>query len=197
MQYRVRYESEDMTDSIFLLKRKRKEGDVMTSKNIKRLVQMGLLAAMSVALRLLSIQISDSLRIGFTMIPILLAGIWYGPIEGMIVGTIADFIGSQLFAGLGYNPILTIGPMIVGLTAGLISRTMRRETNSMIRIAMTCICAKFAGSVLYMSLALSAMYNMSFAVVISSRIPIQAITVVVEILVIYIVYSRISKKVIA
>ena len=59
------------------------------------LALMSALIAMQIILaRFLSIQVSDTLRISFESIPVILAGMWLGPIPGAIVAVVADFLGT-------------------------------------------------------------------------------------------------------
>ena len=59
----------------------------------QNLVMMAALIAMQIILaRFLSIQASDTLRISFESIPVILAGMWLGPIPGAIVAVVADFL---------------------------------------------------------------------------------------------------------
>ena len=69
--------------------------------------------------RFLSIQASDILRISFESVPIVLAGMWLGPLSGAIVALIADILGTVL-SGYGiWFPPIALGPVLVGVISGL------------------------------------------------------------------------------
>ena len=62
----------------------------------KVFVFSAVLIAMSIVFtRFFSINIGTSIRIGFGRFPIMLASIYYGPIFGLFVGAIADFLGAK------------------------------------------------------------------------------------------------------
>ena len=84
------------------------------------LILMAALIAMQIILaRFLSIQASDILRISFESVPIVLAGMWLGPLSGAIVALIADILGTVL-SGYGiWFPPIALGPVLVGVISGL------------------------------------------------------------------------------
>lgn len=86
----------------------------------QNLVMMAALIAMQIILaRFLSIQASDTLRISFESIPVILAGMWLGPIPGAIVAVIADFLGTILSGYGTWFPPLVLGPLAVGVLSGV------------------------------------------------------------------------------
>lgn len=86
----------------------------MQSNRLLRLVTAALLIALSViASRFLSIN-TPILRIGFGWLPVLLAGMLYGPSWGFIVGALADFIGATLFPFGAYFPGFTLSAGLSG-----------------------------------------------------------------------------------
>ena len=74
-------------------------------KNVRTLVVSAVLAAISVVLARLIIPMPDvSTRFSLEAVPIFLAGMFFGPIPGALVGFSADLVGC-LFSGYGYNPL--------------------------------------------------------------------------------------------
>ncbi len=92
-----------------------------TSGYTRRLAVMAMLLALSViATRLLSIQ-TPLIRIGFGGVPIMLAGLIFGPLAGFVVGVLADLVGFFGFpAGFGYFPGFTLSSGLVGTIAPLV-----------------------------------------------------------------------------
>ncbi len=87
---------------------------------IRRLTYSALLIALSVvATRLLSIQ-TPFVRIGFGGIPILLAGLAFGPIWGFAAGALADLVGFFLHPVGTYFPGFTLTAGLVGAIVPLI-----------------------------------------------------------------------------
>lgn len=117
-----------------------------------------LLTALSVVLaRLLTIIPSEVSRFSLEAVPILLAGLLFGPLPGAAVGFAADFIGC-LFSPFGYNPIFCLPPILYGLWAGLVRRYVWRRP-TLWRAALAVFPAAVCGSVLWQSMALALVYG--------------------------------------
>lgn len=61
-----------------------------------------------------------AIRITFENLPIILAGIAFGPFAGAAVGAATDVI-SALLNGIAINPLITVGAAAVGFVAGIVS----------------------------------------------------------------------------
>ncbi len=86
-----------------------------------RLCLSALLAALSIVLgKYLSIS-TPLFRVSFENLPILMAGIFLGPLAGGIVGGVADLLGCVL-VGYTINPIITAGGILIGVLSGLVTR---------------------------------------------------------------------------
>ena len=117
-----------------------------------------LLTALSVVLaRLLTIIPSEVSRFSLEAVPILLAGLLFGPLPGALTGFAADFIGC-LFSPYGYNPIFCVPPILYGLCAGFFRPWLTRRC-SPLRLAAAFLPAVVLGSILYQSFALAMIYG--------------------------------------
>lgn len=117
-----------------------------------------LLTALSVVLaRLLTVIPSEISRFSLEAVPILLAGLLFGPVPGAAVGFAADFIGC-LFSPYGYNPIFCLPPILYGLWAGLL-RGFVWQKPTVWRVALAVFPAALCGSVLWQSAALALVYG--------------------------------------
>ena len=126
--------------------------------NTYALTVCALLTALSVVLaRLLTIIPSEISRFSLEAVPILLAGLLFGPVPGAAVGFAADFIGC-LFSPFGYNPIFCLPPMLYGLWAGLL-RGYVWARPTIWRTALAVFPAALCGSVLWQSAALALVYG--------------------------------------
>ncbi len=117
-----------------------KRNQVFSTHN---LVMMAALAAMQIILsRFLGIQVSDTLRLSFESIPVVLAGLWLGPLAGGIVGFVADTIGTML-SGLTWFPPLALNPIMEGVVAGLLAKYFIRgdigESRGVWKVALTAV----------------------------------------------------------
>jgi len=129
-----------------------------SSKHLRILLLMSLFAALSIVFgKLLAFNIGDMIRISFENLPILFAGIFLGPLHGMIVGVAADLLGC-LIVGYAINPVITLGAAVIGLSAGLLFR-LTKPLPSALRIFSAVIIAHLLGSVLIKTAGLAAFYG--------------------------------------
>lgn len=161
----------------------------MRNRSVKTLVLMGVLTAVSIVLsRFLGFYLNETLRISFGSVPILLAGLWLGPVAGGLVGGVADILGAAVFSGLGLYPPITVGPILIGVTAGLIGRATSRPT--LLKCALAVILAEVAGSVLWTSFALSMMVGKGFAALLVARLPANLIMMVLDTVIVFTLDKR-------
>lgn len=117
-----------------------------------------LLTALSVVLaRILTVIPSEVSRFSLEALPVLLAGLLFGPWAGGGVGFSADLIGC-LFSPYGYNPIFCLPPILYGVWAGLLRRRVWTRP-SLPRMALVVYPPAAIGSVLWQSMALALVYG--------------------------------------
>ncbi len=88
--------------------------------NIRVMAISALLTALSIVLgKYLAVNITDSLRVSFENLPIIMAGLFFGPLIGGVVGAASDMIGC-LMVGYSMNPIITLGACLIGVISGTI-----------------------------------------------------------------------------
>lgn len=93
---------------------------------LRILCATALMAALSIVLgKYLQIPLGDSIRISFENLPVLMAGIFFGPVIGGAVGMTADLLGCVL-VGYSINPIITAGAALVGILSGAVAHLFRR-----------------------------------------------------------------------
>lgn len=145
----------------------------------KRLSLMAMLIALQVVLsKFLMLQLTDSIRLSIDSVPILLAGIWFGPIAGGIVGALADLLGTVLFPTAGaYFPLLTVAFFLIGTVSGLLSLIVK-DRPAFLRAVVCVIPAELIGSFLFKSFALSTLYGIPFLGMLAARaLPVSAVAV--------------------
>lgn len=159
------------------------------SMTTRTLAYCALLAALSVVLaRLVGLMPDPSTRFSIEAIPIFLAGMFFGPLAGGMVGFTADFVGC-LFSAFGYNPIFCVPPILYGVFGGLLRHFLGKDT-SIWRLALAFLPPVVLGSILYQSATLSYMYYdgafwQGFLFYLSTRSIQFGITLVVDVLIIY------------
>ncbi len=127
-------------------------GQIRLFGNIRVLIIAALLIAMSVVFgKVLSFTLGP-LRISFENLPVLMAGIFFGPVIGMFVGAAADIIGC-LIVGYAINPIITAGAVCIGLVSGLMYHLPVWKKQS-VRIVLSVLTAHVIGSMIVKSVGL-------------------------------------------
>ena len=107
----------------------------------RSLTLMAALIAIQIILaRFFSIQ-TDTLRLSFEIIPVILAGMWMGPVCGAIVAVTADILGTIIQGYGAWFPPLVLGPLSTGILSGLstkyIFRSSLAETKDTWKVAVT------------------------------------------------------------
>jgi len=117
----------------------------------RTLAYCALLAAISIALaRLLAIDPIPTLRISFEKFPLFLAGFFFGPVAGGVVGFVADTAGILLFPKFPFNPLYCVPPILYGVFGGLFRQYILKKPN-VPRLAVSYLPPVVLGSVLYLS----------------------------------------------
>ena len=110
---------------------KRNQNGIFSTRN---LILMAALIAMQIILaRFLSIQVNDILRISFESVPVILAGMWLGPLSGAIVALVADILGTIIHGYGVWFPPIALGPILVGVISGLSTKYVFRSDLSSTR----------------------------------------------------------------
>ena len=139
------------------------------AKNSTRtLTVLALLIAMSIVFsRVLSIS-TGFVRFNLGSLPVLLAGIVFGPGAGFAVGALADMIGGIL-AGYAINPLITLGAASIGLVGGWLWQTLHTLRLGQ-RLLLSVAAAHVVGSIMINSLALHIFYGYAWSVL-AARVP--------------------------
>ena len=139
------------------------KSDLSACTNVRVLCVCAMLAAMSLILeKFLQIPnpFQEIIRISFGNLPLILAGIAFGPLMGAMTGAVADLLGCALY-GYAINPLVTVGAATVGFTAGLFACYLVRRP-IVLKVAVATVAAHLAGSVLVKSIGLAAWYLGSY-----------------------------------
>ena len=111
---------------------------IFTTRNLT--LMAALIAIQIILARFFSIQ-TDTLRLSFEIIPVILAGMWMGPLCGAIVAVTADILGTIIQGYGAWFPPLVLGPLSTGILSGLstkyIFRSSLAETRDTWKVAVT------------------------------------------------------------
>lgn len=166
----------------------------MKKFNTRTIVLMGLMAAINIILaRFLSLQLSDSIRITFGNIPLILTGVLLGPIPAVCVALVGDFVGCVFFSAYSWFPPIALAPMIIGGWSGIFRKQMLR--GDFWRVLLVCISGTVIASILYNTYCLSILYGTGFWVLLVARTPVQLLISVVNAAVCHILLKSPIKKV--
>jgi ECF transporter S component (folate family) len=96
----------------------------------KNLIILSLFSAISIVLtRFLAFYIpffgSNDVRISLGDVPIMLAGLIFGPIAGALTGAVSDVIGATMFPAGPFFPGFTLSAMLAGAIPGLLQPFLR------------------------------------------------------------------------
>lgn len=129
-------------------------------RSLKILAAMSLMVAISIVCgKYLAIPGGEVLRFSFENLPIMMAGMLFGPLAGAAVGVVADLVGCVL-VGYTINPLVTLGAAMIGLVSGgtwLLLRN-KRAMPYVVRIIFAVATAHFVGSVIIKTFGLAAYY---------------------------------------
>ena len=108
--------------------------DINRKFSTKKVVYLAFLIALTIVLtRLLSLRIAiggvEGIRIGFGDLPIILAGIVFGPLAGGIVGAVSDILGFIISPMGAYMPHFTLTTFLTGFIPGLFSAYIFKDCN--------------------------------------------------------------------
>lgn len=147
-------------------------------KKTKNIVLMAMLISLEIICsRFLSIQ-TPIVRIGFSFVPIAIAGMLLGPINAGVIGGISDILGLFLFGTGVFNIGITFNAILSGVMFGVMLKKPSK-IRCCIAAGVNCI----GISLFSQSFALATMYGMSYSAVLLSRIPQVIISLVVQILI--------------
>lgn len=164
------------------------KGEFRLFKDKRVLICSALFIALSIILgKYLSFTLG-AFRISFENLSILMAGIFFGPVAGLVVGVGADIIGCIL-VGYTINPFITLGAAVIGLSAGIFSHYVNIK-NFTLKLAVSVGAAHILGSMIIKSIGLNIYYGYTLGVLLL-RVPLY---IVIGFLEFYIIYILLKNK---
>lgn len=154
-----------------------------TNKYLVSLAVTAVLTAVAVIIsRFLSINLWN-MSIGFSFVAIMLCGMLTGTIWGGVCGALTDFIGAILFPFGPYFPGFTATAFLSGVLFGVLGIAAKKikSTPKFIALCIAVIVVKeVVCSLLLNTLWISMLYGSPFFTVFVTRIPLSAVTAVLE-----------------
>ena len=140
------------------------------NKGLNITVILAFLTALSIVCgKYLAIRGGDVMRFSIENMPIIFAGMCFGPIAGGAVGLVADLVGCVL-VGYTINPVVTLGAAAIGVVSGACSLLLQRTNLKPWIITIVSVAsAHLIGSVIIKTAGLSVFYSMPFHILLLWR----------------------------
>ncbi|KRL66444.1 hypothetical protein FC27_GL000586 [Companilactobacillus versmoldensis DSM 14857 = KCTC 3814] len=162
-----------------------------TAINVHELTWMALLIALQMVLTKFSIG-SNMLKVGFSFIAIALLGYYFGPIKAAMANVIADIITNTVFSTGGtFFFGFTVSAAVAGLIFGFM---LHRRKVTVLNVFLTILVFTVVVNVLMNTLWISMMANLPFHVMLMTRLPKEAIALVYQTGILFIILKWISKS---
>ncbi len=137
------------------------------NNHLRILVQVSMLAALQIVLsRYLSIN-TDTVRIGFSFVPIVICGMLYGPVWTAATALVADILGGLILYGY-VTPALTLSAVALAVIQALI--LCRENPRFFLHVVPVVLIGAFFTLIVNTSI-LSNLFGLDWMVTFAGRIP--------------------------
>lgn len=161
------------------------------NNKLKMIVALAMLSAISIICgKYLGINAGEFMRFSLENMPIILAGMAFGPLAGGAVGLLSDLVGCVM---VGWVPIpwVSVGACLIGVLSGAVSLMLKKTTlPSPIITLITIFSAHFVGSVLIKTIGLAAIYSMPYPMLMLWRILNYAIVGTIDGIIVHILLNN-------
>ncbi len=146
----------------------------------KKLAVCAMLVALGVVLGgMLNIPVFNlgiySMKIGFGVLPVIIAAILYGPAYGGMVGGLVDILQAVLFPKGAYEPWFTVIGVLFGVIPGLFF--MKKQAPTFWRILLAVAVGQIFSSVICNTVLLVKLYGLTYETILPGRIVNQAVMI--------------------
>lgn len=159
--------------------------------SIRTVAVCGMLLALKLVLNLFTVNVSSLIKIGFSYLPVALAGMLFGPVVGGIVGATGDVLGYFVQPSGPYFPGFTLNAFLSGFVYGLF---LYRRRAGVLRVFSAKAAVTLLVSILLNPLWLSILYGKAFFAVLSARIVTSLILLPVDTAVLFTVLKVMEKS---
>lgn len=129
---------------------------------------------------------SYTMKVSFGILPIIFLSIAFGPTYGAIAGGLADIVQANLFPIGSYNPVFTIGGILLGLIPGLFFLGYdKTKAVPKLRLFLAVLTGQIVGSVFFNSFAIHLMYHAPLKVLLIGRVINQSFHIPVFAIILY------------
>lgn len=161
----------------------------------KYLAYLSVFVALALIFNIIDIPLGiGDIKISLTYIPVMLSGIYLGPIAGAIVGMLGDLLGMLIKPQGPWIPLITLGSIMMGLLPGLVFKIPK--VNAYIKIAISLVLVFGICTCTLNSLGIYLAYfktKKAFAVFMAGRMGMQSIIFVINSVLIFSLYYPLQK----
>ena len=161
----------------------------------KRLAYLGVMTAIAVITNCFSITVNSGANsISFNYVICSLAGIFFGPVSGGIVGLLGDLIGCLIAPKGPFNPFIMVASALIGVLSGLAFKIPKVNVYFKIIIGYLLIFVVCTLGLNTFGLwFFYAQGKKSFIIYLIGRAPFQAINIAINIVITYLLYIPLKK----
>ncbi len=155
-------------------------------RNVYVLSSAAILSAISFLLGFLAkiIQGTGILRLTIENLPVIFAGVAFGPAVGAAVGISADLL-SCITAGQAPLPLITLGAAAVGIVSGLFGKRISLQKPRFLSILLCEAAAQTVGSLIIKTAALAIFFPTIEGWLFALRVPTYLLIIAVESVLLY------------
>lgn len=141
----------------------------------RKVVYLAFLIALSIILtRLLSLRIAiggvEGIRIGFGGLPIIFAGVIFGPLAGGIVGALSDILGFMINPMGAYMPHFTLTSFLTGFIPGLLTMYLFKSNLNFWTLVISISIGQVITSVIMVPIFLQSLFGVPLKVTLWPRV---------------------------
>ena len=148
----------------------------------KKIAYLSFLTALTIILtRVLSIRIPiagvEGVRVGFGALPIVFAGIAFGPIAGGIVGALGDLLGYFINPMGAYMPHFTFTSFLTGFIPGFMVFYVLRKCRTLPIVFIAISVGQLISSLILVPYFINSLFGVPFTVLMPPRLVSQLINI--------------------
>lgn len=140
-------------------------------------------AASIVCGKFLAFNLGETMRFSIENLPIILSGIFFGPIAGMLTGLVSDILGCIL-RGYAINPIITAAAVLIGFLSGVFWQLLSK-LGDILRSLITVFICHITGSIIIKTVGLWVYFGSPFFATLGLRSLNYLIVGAAEFLIVY------------
>lgn len=159
-------------------------------KEVRTLATAAMLLAIAVVLGFYTVQLTESLKVGFSYLPNELAGMMFGPVVGSIVGGTADILKFLVNPTGPYFPGFTISGICGGFIYGCV---LYKKPLQLWRIILANGLVTFLVNLLLNTYWVSLLYGNAYMVLLPARIMKQLLMLPIEVVIFYFVAKVLAR----